>query len=186
MANLARISLIGNVGNDPQLKDLGTNKVCELSIAVNSRIGSGQNQQEVANWYRISFWGRQAETIQQYVRKGSQLFVEGKLTVRDYTKQDGTQAYSLDVSASDFQLLGSKQDGQNGGGQMGYQGAGNQQQGQNQSNGSNGGNGGGNNYQAPQGGMGGYGNEPQPQRNAPKPAAAPPHEGAGNDDDLPF
>ena len=166
MANLARISLIGNVGNDPQLKDLGTNKVAEISLAVNSKIGSGQNQQEVANWYRISFWGKQAEIISQYVRKGSQVFVEGKLTVRDYVKADGTPGYSLDVSASDFQLLGSKQDGQQGG-NMGYQGA--------QGNGG---------YQQPP--QGGYGGEPQPQRAAPRPAPAPAHEGAGSDDDLPF
>ena len=174
MANLARISLIGNVGNDPIIEDVGTNKVAKISIAVNSKTGSGQNQQETTNWYRISFWNKQAEIIGQYVRKGSQLYVEGKLTVRDYMKQDGTQAYSMDVYASDFQLLGSKQDSQNGGGQMGYQG----NQGSNQ-------------YDTPQsnqnnGGPGGYGNAPQPTRNAPQPAAAPAHEGAGNDDDLPF
>lgn len=117
MANYSRITLIGNVGQDPQQKQAGSLQVVETSLAVNTKRGD----QEYTNWYRLSFWNKQGETAMQYVRKGEQIFVEGRLLVRDYTKSDGTPGYSLEVTVADFQLLGSRnaEGGQGGGGQMG-------------------------------------------------------------------
>lgn len=117
MANYSRITLIGNVGQDPQQKQAGSLQVVETSLAVNTKRGD----QEYTNWYRLSFWNKQGETAMQYVRKGEQIFVEGRLLVRDYTKSDGTPGYSLEVTVADFQLLGSRTEGAQGGGggQMG-------------------------------------------------------------------
>ena len=105
MANYARITLIGRVGQDPQQKQAGSLTVVETSIAVNTKRG----QEEITNWYRLSFWNKQGDTAMQYVRKGEQLFVEGRLAVREYQKADGTQGYSLEVTVADFQLLGTRQ-----------------------------------------------------------------------------
>jgi len=104
MASYSRITLIGNVGQEPQQKQAGSQSVVETSLAVNTKRGD----QEFTNWYRLSFWGRQGETAQQYVRKGEQLFVEGRLLVREFTKADGAIGYSLEVTVSDFQLISGK------------------------------------------------------------------------------
>ena len=158
MANYSRITLIGNVGQEPASKQAGSQNVVETSLAVNTKRGD----QEWTNWYRLSFWGKQGETALQYIRKGEPLFVEGRLLVRDYTKADGTQGYSLEVTVSDFQLMGSRQqDG--GGGQGGSYNAG-------QSSGNNGG--------------GNYNRSEQPAA-APEPIRAA-GATATADDDLPF
>lgn len=158
MASYARITLIGNVGRDPEIKDLGQNRVAEFSLAVSGKT-TGRNAGEWTNWYRISVWGKQADTVQQYVKKGTPLFVEGRLQLREYTKADGTPGFSLDVSASDFQLIGSRGD-QEGGGDSGSYAS-------RQSSG------GGNSYQGS--GSGQRAEEPMRQ---PEPI--------GPDDDLPF
>ena len=123
MANYSRITLIGNVGQEPQQKQAGSQSVVETSLAVNTKRG----EQEFTNWFRLSFWGKTGETAMQYVRKGEQLFVEGRLLVRDYTKADNTPGYSLEVTVADFQLLGSRAggDGGQGGGQQSNQMGGN-------------------------------------------------------------
>ena len=105
MANYARITLIGRVGQDPQQKQAGSLTVVETSLAVNT---NKRGQEDGTNWYRLSCWNKQGETAMQYVRKGEQLFVEGRLQVRDYTKSDGTAGYALEVTVADFQLLGSR------------------------------------------------------------------------------
>jgi single-strand DNA-binding protein len=107
MASYNKITLVGNVGKDPELKTVGTAKVVDFSIAINEP-ARGQ-QPERTEWYRVSFWDRRAETIAQYVRKGTQILVEGRLSIRTYidpnTQRD---RYSLEVSGSDFVLLGSR------------------------------------------------------------------------------
>jgi single-strand DNA-binding protein len=107
MASYNKITLVGNVGKDPELKTVGTAKVVDFSIAINEP-ARGQ-QPERTEWYRVSFWDRRAETIAQYVRKGTQIMVEGRLTVRTFidpnTQRD---RYSLEVSGTDFLLLGSR------------------------------------------------------------------------------
>lgn len=111
MASYNKITLVGHVGRDPELKQTPNAKVVDFSIAVNEP-ARGQ-QPEKTEWYRVSFWDRRAETIAQYVRKGTQILVEGRLSVRTYldpnTQRD---RYSLEVTGSDFVLLGTKQDGQ--------------------------------------------------------------------------
>jgi single-strand DNA-binding protein len=108
---MAKALLIGNVGRDPEQRytQTGTMTV-SFSIAVNNRRrnpdGSYQDETE---WYRITAAGRLAEICQQYVTKGSQLYVEGRLRVDRWTGQDGQPRTTLDVFANDIQLLGSRQ-----------------------------------------------------------------------------
>lgn len=108
---MAKALLIGNVGRDPEQRytQTGTMTV-SFSMAVNNRRrnpdGSYQDETE---WYRITAAGRLAEICQQYVTKGSQLYVEGRLRLDRWTGQDGQPRTTLDVFANDIQLLGSRQ-----------------------------------------------------------------------------
>src|SRR5579859_1980687 len=113
MASMSKIMIIGNVGRDPELKMTGTGRpVCEFSVAVNRVVGGGQGaeRQEQTDWYRISCWGKQAETAQQIVQKGRLVFVEGRFTPREWTDREGQKRTSLEISANDFQLLDSRRD----------------------------------------------------------------------------
>lgn len=106
MASYNKITLVGNVGRDPELKVVGNSKVVDFSIAINEP-ARGQNP-EKTEWYRVSFWDRKAEIIAQYVKKGTQILVEGKLSVRTYLDNSQKERYALEVSGLDFVLLGSK------------------------------------------------------------------------------
>lgn len=111
MASFNKITLVGNVGRDPELKQTPTSKVVDFSIAINEP-ARGQ-QPERTEWYRVSFWDRRAETIAQYVRKGSQIMVEGRLSVRTYTDPNTQrERYSLEVSGTDFVLLVTRPSGE--------------------------------------------------------------------------
>lgn len=108
MASYNRITLIGNVGRDPETRQLSPDrKVVNFSIAVNDAYTDRNGvRHEKTEWFRIEFWNQKADIIEKYVRKGTQIFVEGKLSVRTYTDKDGKERYSLDVLGNDFTLLG--------------------------------------------------------------------------------
>ena len=115
MASMAKISIIGNVGRDPELRmTAGGRPVCDFSVAVNRVSGSGGERSEQTDWYRISCWGKQAETAQQIVQKGQQIYVDGRFSPREWTTKEGEKRTSLDISCNDFQLLGSRRDREGG------------------------------------------------------------------------
>ena len=122
MPSIAKITLIGNVGSDPVIKSVGNGgmKVSEFSIAVNEVTGRGESRQEYTTWYRVSFWNNQAETVMQLIKKGTLIYVEGKITLRPYTDRDGNQKISAEVRGSDFQLLLSERRENSGGSNGGY------------------------------------------------------------------
>ena len=124
MAGISKVILIGNLGRDPETRYTpnGTMNV-QFTMAVNRsfRDQSGQ-QQERTNWFRVTAWGRLAETLDSmtqngYLAKGRQVYVEGRLDPREYQDQQGQTRISLDVNANEFQLLGSRADSE--GGQFG-------------------------------------------------------------------
>ena len=115
MASMAKISIIGNVGRDPELRmTSGGRPVCDFSVAVNRVSGSGGERSEQTDWYRVSCWGKQAETAQQIVQKGQQIYVDGRFSPREWTTKEGEKRTSLDISCNDFQLLGSRRDREGG------------------------------------------------------------------------
>ena len=124
MASMAKIQIIGNVGRDPEMKMTPTGKaVCEFSVAVNRVSNAGGARSEQTDWYRVSCWGRQAETAQQYVTKGMTIFVEGRFSPRTYTNKDNVEKTSLDITCNDFQMLSRRdRDGMGGGAVPGTQG----------------------------------------------------------------
>ena len=112
-----KITLIGNLGRDPEMRYLGDGRaVTNFSLATSRKWtdkSSNERQEETA-WFRISVWGDQAEVVNQYLSKGRQVMVEGRLqpdvngNPRLWTRQDGTVAASFEVRASVVRFLGSR------------------------------------------------------------------------------
>lgn len=121
-----KVILLGNVGADPDVRFLPSgNPVCNLRIATSETWKDKQTgeRQEKTEWHSIVVFNKLAEIVQQYVHKGSKLYIEGKLQTRKWQAQDGTDRYSTEIVANDIQMLDSRSDG--GQQQGGYQ---NQQQ----------------------------------------------------------
>jgi single-strand DNA-binding protein len=130
MASMAKISIIGNVGRDPEMRMTPSGRpVCDFSVAVNRVSNSGGERSEQTDWYRVSCWGKQAETAQQIVQKGQQIYVDGRFSPRTYMNKDNVEKMSLDISCNDFQLLGRRADREGGMGGGAMPAAGNQPQG---------------------------------------------------------
>src|SRR6267143_319543 len=106
MASVSKIVIIGNVGRDPELRMTPNGRpVCEFSVAVNRVPGTAEDRQEQTDWYRVSCWSTLAERAQQWIQKGRLVYIEGRFTPRTYTDREGKERLSLDISASDFQML---------------------------------------------------------------------------------
>jgi single-strand DNA-binding protein len=128
MAGIAKITLVGNLGRDPETRYTPNGKMnVQFTMAVSRRFNdqSGQ-QQERTNWYRVTAWGGLAESLDRlaqngYLAKGKQVYVDGRLEPREYQDQQGQTRLSLDVTANELQLLGSRADGDGGfgGGSLG-------------------------------------------------------------------
>jgi len=118
------VVIAGNVGRDPEMRYTPSGQaVTSFSVAVNEAY-TNNNGEKVKKtiWFRVSAWGKQAETCNQYVKKGQMVLVEGRLTSdpntggpKIWTKQDGTAGASFEISASIVRFLSSRQDGGEGG-----------------------------------------------------------------------
>ncbi|MGA0557536.1 single-stranded DNA-binding protein [Larkinella sp. VNQ87] len=117
MASMNKVILIGNVGNDPEVRYLdGGSVVARFSVATNERYTTRTGEQvDQTEWFRVEVWNDQAKTIEKYVRKGNQIYVEGRLRTETYTDREGKERFSLTVRATTFQFLGGRQDGSDGG-----------------------------------------------------------------------
>ena len=150
MASVNKVIIVGNLGRDPEMRTFPSgDQVANVTIATTDKWKDKQTgeMKEATEWHRVVFNGRLAEIAGQYLRKGSQVYVEGSLRTRKWTDQSGVEKYSTEIRADSMQMLGSRQ---------GMGGPGGQD---------DGGYGGG--------GGGGYDSAP-PQRRAPAPQAAAP------------
>lgn len=122
MAGWAQTIIIGNVGRDPEMRYLPSGVgVCSFSVAVSRRWNdrNSNEQKEKTVWYRVSCWRNLAETANNYIKKGMQVMVVGELEpARAYLDNSGQPAATLELTAQNFQMLGSRADNQ--GGQGGY------------------------------------------------------------------
>lgn len=107
-----KITIVGNLGRDPELRytPQGT-PVCSFTLATNERRKdrSGETH-DATTWFRVTLWGRQAETASQYLAKGRPIYIEGRLRVEEWTDKDGRQRYTLEVHATEMQFIGGKND----------------------------------------------------------------------------
>lgn len=107
--------LVGNLAAEPEYRVLnnGENCVATVSLATNESFKDQQgNVQERTEWHRLVFWGKLAEIAHQYLQKGSQIYVEGKIRTRSYDDQSGERRYVTEIQVLDLQMLGSKPQGQ--------------------------------------------------------------------------
>lgn len=108
-----KVILVGNLGNDPETKyTQGGMAITKISLATTSvRKDKDGNQQENTQWHRVTFFGKLGEIAGEYLRKGSQCYVEGEIRYDKYTGSDGVEKYSTDIIANEMQMLGGRGDG---------------------------------------------------------------------------
>ena len=162
MAGVNKVIIVGRLGNDPEIRTMPNGEaVANVSVAT-SESWTDRNtgeRREVTEWHRIVFYRRQAEVVGEYLRKGSQIYVEGRLRTRKWQDQNGQDRYTTEIQGDVMQML----DSRNAGGQQG----GFAPQG------------------APQQSFGGQqASYSAPRQQAAKPAAEPPMDNF--DDDIPF
>ena len=112
MAGLNKVMLIGHLGRDPELRYTASGTpVCDFSIAVSRRYNTrdGQQQDET-EWFRVSAWNKLAENCANYLTKGQQVYIEGRIQLDRWTGQDGQERSTLAVTAFEMQMLGSRRD----------------------------------------------------------------------------
>ena len=112
MASVNKVILVGNLGRDPEVRTLPSgDRVANVALATTDKWKDKQTNEprEATEWHRVQFTGRLAEIAEQYLRKGSQVYVEGSLRTRKYTDKDGIERYTTDIQALQMQMLGSRQ-----------------------------------------------------------------------------
>lgn len=165
MASVNKVIIVGNLGRDPETRYMPSgDAMTSITVATTDswKDKSSGEKKEQTEWHRITFFGKLAEIAGQYLKKGSQVYVEGSLRTRKYTDKDGVEKYATDIKADSMQMLGSRQ-GMGGGAGM--------------DDGGYGGGGGGAPAPRPQA-------APQQQRQAP--ASRPAPNFSDMDDDIPF
>jgi single-strand DNA-binding protein len=114
MAGLNKISLIGHLGRDPELREYQGNKVASFSLAVTEKYMDRENKLvEKTEWFNVSFWGNVSDVVMKYLKKGNQVYVDGKLSTREYLDKEGKNRVGLEVRGQNITLLGSASDSQN-------------------------------------------------------------------------
>ncbi|WP_081084131.1 single-stranded DNA-binding protein [Burkholderia stagnalis] len=110
MASVNKVIIVGNLGADPEVRYLPSgDAVANIRLATTDRYkdkASGDFK-EVTEWHRVVFFGRLAEIVAEYLKKGGSVYIEGKLRTRKWQGQDGQDRYSTEIVADDMQMLGS-------------------------------------------------------------------------------
>ncbi len=163
MAGVNKVIIVGNLGRDPEVKYTQSNvPVANFNVATSERWQdkSTNEWQERTEWHRIVAWRHLAERAERFLRKGKQVYVEGKIETRKWQDRDGNDRYTTEIIARELMILGRREEGEGGGGGGGNYGGGQQFGGQRQD-----------------GGGGGGGFSPPPMESG---------GGGMDDDDLPF
>jgi single-strand DNA-binding protein len=109
-----KVILVGNVGADPEIRTLETGtKVARLRLATTERIFNRQTQEtkEHTEWHTVVLWRGLADVVDKYVRKGSQIYIEGTLRSNEWTDKEGAKRYGIEIVAGDMKLLGRRSEG---------------------------------------------------------------------------
>jgi single-strand DNA-binding protein len=106
-----KVIVVGNLGRDPELRytPQGT-AVCSFSVATSEKRRDKAGEfQEVTTWFRVTTWGKQAETASKYLTKGRPVYIEGRLRIEEWTDRDGKNRYTLELNATDLNFIGGGQ-----------------------------------------------------------------------------
>ena len=111
MAGVNKVILVGYVGRDAEVRYTNSGQaVANFSVATTEITGKDDDRDEVTEWHNIVCWARQAEIAGEYVKKGRQLYIEGRLQTRDWLDPQGVKHYKTEIVARNFQLLGRRDD----------------------------------------------------------------------------
>lgn len=106
-----KVILVGNVGQDPEVRSTNSGrKWARFPLATNETYTADGEKKTQTTWHNIVVWGRSAEIAEQYIRKGRQLYIEGRLQNNEWTDKEGIKRYGVQVQANRFQLLGGRRD----------------------------------------------------------------------------
>ena len=112
MSGVNKVIILGNLGNDPETSSMPNgNAVAKVSIATSEKWKKDGQENERTEWHRVVFFGKLAEIVGQYLKKGSKVYVEGQLRTNQWEK-DGQKHYTTEIIAREMQMLDSKSDGQ--------------------------------------------------------------------------
>ena len=109
--SINKVILLGYTGEDPEVKDVAGTKVANLSLATTEKGYTLQNGIQVPDrteWHSLIFWKGLAEVVEKYVRKGSQIYIEGKIKTRQYEDRTGSKRYVTEIFVDKLELLGSR------------------------------------------------------------------------------
>ena len=112
MASVNKVIIVGNLGRDPETRYMPSgDAMTSIAVATTDswKDKATGEKKEQTEWHRISFFGKLAEIAGQYLKKGSQVYIEGSLRTRKYTDKDGVEKYSTEIKAETMQMLGSRQ-----------------------------------------------------------------------------
>lgn len=115
MASVNKVIIVGNLGADPESRFAPSgDAICNIRVATSEAWKDRQTgeRKEATEWHRINFYGKLAEIAGQYLRKGSQVYIEGSLRTRKWTDKDGQEKYSTEIRADEMKMLGGKPEGQ--------------------------------------------------------------------------
>jgi len=121
-----KVIIVGNVGGDPETRYMPSGSaVTNLTVATNESWKDKQTgeKKERTEWHRVAMFNRLAEIAAEYLRKGSQVYIEGKLRTRKWQDKDGQDRYTTEIIADEMQMLGGRSGGDFGGGNRGGQGS---------------------------------------------------------------
>ena len=128
-----KVILVGNVGKDPEVRHLDSGvAVANLPLATSeSYIAKNGDKVTTTEWHNIVLWRGLAEVAEKYVKKGRQLYIEGRIRTRSYDDKDGNKRYITEIYADNMQMLGTRQDNQQGDNQDSHYGSSSNQSNQN-------------------------------------------------------
>ena len=115
MASVNKVIIVGNLGKDPETRYAPSgDAICNITLATTDtwRDKATGEKREATEWHRVVFFGKLAEIAGQYLKKGSQVYLEGKLKTRKWQDKDGADRYTTEINADELKMLGGKGDGQ--------------------------------------------------------------------------
>ena len=112
MSGVNKVILLGNLGKDPEVKEVNGSKIAKFSLATSETYKDKEgNRIDRTEWHNIVFWRVQAEIAEKYLKKGSQIYLEGKIRTRSYDDKDGNKKYITEIEGENFTMLNKKSEG---------------------------------------------------------------------------
>lgn len=105
-----KVILLGRLGSDPEVREIGQSKVCKFSLATSESYKKDGEKITDTTWHNIIFWGKQCDILKQYVHRGDMLMVEGKIVIRKYDDREGVTHWATEIVCNSFEFVGSKKE----------------------------------------------------------------------------